>query len=88
MAAQEAWKEGIVVCAAAGNSGPYPYTISTPAINPFIITVGSTDDQNTLERADDAIADYSSRGPSIDYFVKPDIYAPGTNIIAPLAPNS
>ena len=82
---QEAWHHGIVVCAAAGNSGPYPTTIGTPAINPFIITVGSTDDQNTLDRADDVIADYSSRGPSIDLFVKPDVYAPGTNIIAPLA---
>jgi len=85
---QEAWQNGIVVCAAAGNSGPYPSTIGTPAINPFIITVGSTDDQNTLDRADDVIADYSSRGPSIDNFVKPDIYAPGTNIIAPLASGS
>lgn len=88
LAAQEAWQNGIVVCAAAGNSGPYPSTIGTPAINPFIISVGAADDQNTLERADDEIADYSSRGPTIDAFVKPDIYAPGTNIIAPLAPGS
>ncbi|RLL40600.1 serine protease [Oceanobacillus piezotolerans] len=88
VAVQEAWHQGIVVCAAAGNSGPSPSTISTPAINPFIITVGSTDDKNTLDRTDDAIADYSSRGPSLDKFVKPDIYAPGTNIIAPLAPGS
>ncbi|MFC4559745.1 S8 family peptidase [Virgibacillus kekensis] len=88
IAVQEAWQNGIVVCAAAGNSGPYPFTISTPAINPFIITVGSVNDQNTLERADDVIANYSSRGPSIDFFVKPDVYAPGTNIIAPLAPGS
>ncbi|MEK3905852.1 S8 family peptidase [Oceanobacillus sp. FSL W7-1309] len=88
LAAQSAWHEGIVVCAAAGNSGPSAATISTPAIDPFIITVGSTDDQNTLERADDVIADYSSRGPTIDTFVKPDIYAPGTNIISLLAPGS
>ncbi|WP_156288435.1 S8 family peptidase [Oceanobacillus salinisoli] len=88
IAVQEAWHHGIVVCAAAGNSGPSASTISTPAIDPFIITVGSTNDQDTVERSDDVIADYSSRGPTIDSFVKPDIYAPGTNIIAPLAPGS
>lgn len=88
LAAQEAWHHGIVVVAAAGNSGPSASTISTPAIDPFIITVGSTDDKNTVEREDDAIADYSSRGPTIDSFIKPDVYAPGTNIIAPLAPGS
>ncbi|MEC5423929.1 S8 family peptidase [Virgibacillus sp. C22-A2] len=88
LTAQDAWHNGIVVCAAAGNSGPAASTISTPAIDPFIITVGSTDDQDTLERADDVIADYSSRGPTIDTFVKPDIYSPGTNIIAALAPGS
>ncbi|MGJ9457658.1 S8 family serine peptidase [Oceanobacillus sp. CF4.6] len=87
-AAQKAWHQGIVVCAAAGNSGPAAATISTPAIDPFIITVGSTDDQNTLERTDDHIADYSSRGPTIDSLIKPDIYAPGTNIISLLAPGS
>ncbi|WP_249870268.1 S8 family peptidase [Oceanobacillus saliphilus] len=88
LAAQMAWHHGIVVCAAAGNSGPAKSTISTPAIDPFIITVGSTDDQGTLERTDDTIADYSSRGPTIDSFVKPDIYAPGTNIISLLASGS
>ncbi|GAB3057902.1 S8 family peptidase [Virgibacillus ainsalahensis] len=88
LAAQEAWHNGIVVCAAAGNSGPTASTISTPAINPFIITVGSTNDQDTEERADDVIADYSSRGPTIDSLIKPDIYSPGTNIIAALAPGS
>lgn len=88
LATQAAWHQGMVVCAAAGNSGPSKTTISTPAIDPFIITVGSTDDQNTLDRADDHIAEYSSRGPSFDSFVKPDIYAPGTNIISLLAPRS
>ncbi|AXI09918.1 serine protease [Oceanobacillus zhaokaii] len=88
LAAQAAWHQGIVVCAAAGNSGPAAATISTPAIDPFIITVGSTDDLNTLERTDDLIADYSSRGPTIDSLIKPDIYAPGTNIISLLAPDS
>ncbi|MEN1967137.1 S8 family peptidase [Lentibacillus sp. N15] len=87
-AAEKAWHHGIVVCAAAGNEGPMAKTISTPAIDPFIITVGSADDQNTPTRSDDTIADYSSRGPTIDSFVKPDIYAPGTNIISLLAPDS
>ncbi|WP_100011609.1 S8 family peptidase [Lentibacillus sediminis] len=87
-AVQEAWHQGIVVCAAAGNDGPAAMTISTPAINPFIITVGSAVDQNTEERSDDEIAEYSSRGPTIDSLVKPDIYAPGTDIISLLAPGS
>ncbi|SFE01141.1 serine protease AprX [Lentibacillus persicus] len=88
IAVGEAWHKGIVVCAAAGNSGPEQATISTPAINPFIITVGSIDDQNTEERSDDEIAEYSGRGPTVDAFVKPDIYAPGTDIISLLAPES
>ncbi|TVT28956.1 S8 family peptidase [Salinicoccus cyprini] len=88
LAAQEAWHAGMIVCAAAGNDGPAPSTIGTPAINPFIITVGAADDRDTVERADDTIADFSSRGPTIDQLIKPDIYAPGKNIISLLAPGS
>src|SRR5699024_3725732 len=44
-AAQKAWHAGIVVCTAAGNDGPSPETIGTPAIDPFIITVGAADDE-------------------------------------------
>ena len=88
LAVEEAWHSGLIVCAAAGNSGPTPSTIGTPAINPFVITVGAADDRDTIERSDDEIAEYSSRGPTIDQFVKPDIYAPGTNIISLLAPGS
>ena len=88
LAAQEAWHAGMTVVAAAGNEGPAPSTIGTPAINPFIITVGATDDRNTVERTDDEIAEFSSRGPTIDQMVKPDIYAPGTNIISLLSPDS
>lgn len=87
-AVQKAWHHGMVVCAAAGNDGPNTQTINTPAINPFIITVGAASDQNTEKRSDDEIAEYSSRGPTIDSFIKPDIYAPGTDIISLLAEES
>ncbi|HEX3043366.1 MAG TPA: S8 family peptidase [Bacillota bacterium] len=75
-----AWEKGIVVCAAAGNSGPEPKTINTPGINPVIITVGNLDDRNTLSNIDDLISSSSSRGPTIDNLPKPDLVAPGTNI--------
>ena len=75
-----AWEKGITACAAAGNSGPKPRTINTPGINPAIITVGNLDDQNTLTNIDDMLAPSSSRGPTLDSFIKPDLVAPGTNI--------
>ncbi|SMO76070.1 S8 family peptidase [Melghirimyces algeriensis] len=87
-AVETAWHKGIVVCVAAGNEGPYPGTISTPGIAPSVITIGSADDHNTLEREDDEKAPYSSRGPTLDRLVKPDIYAPGTNIISLSVPDS
>lgn len=82
-----AWQAGIVVCAAAGNTGPSG-TINTPGYEPLIITVGAIDDANTVPRIDDRYADYTSRGPTIDGFAKPDLAAPGTSITSLLSPGS
>lgn len=87
-AAEKAWHKGIVVCAAAGNDGPHRGTISTPGNHPLIITVGAADDRNTVSRDDDVKAPFSSMGPTLDGLVKPDIYAPGTDIISLNSPGS
>lgn len=79
-AVENVWKKGILVVAAAGNDGPRSNTINTPGINPRIITVGASDDKRTLAVRDDAIADFSSRGPGPGKVNKPDIVAPGVKI--------
>jgi serine protease AprX len=85
---EEAWAAGIVVCVAAGNDGPRSRTIASPGISDQVITVGASDDRNTVEREDDDVANFSSRGPTIYGKVKPDLLAPGVNIVSLRAPNS
>ncbi len=77
-----AWEEGILVCTAAGNDGPEDKTINTPGINPKVITVGNLDHRRTITDDDDSIHPTSSRGPTRDRIKKPDLLAPGTNIIS------
>ncbi|HEY8462648.1 MAG TPA: S8 family peptidase [Bacillota bacterium] len=79
-ATSAAWKAGIVVCTAAGNEGPDTGTINTPGINPLIITVGNSNDQQTISGNDDQLNNTSSRGPTIDNLIKPDLLAPGTEV--------
>lgn len=74
------WDAGIVVVTAAGNAGPKRKTINSPGISERVITVGATDDHNTINIKDDTIAKFSSRGPANNNVVKPDIVAPGVNI--------
>ncbi len=81
-AAEAVWKKGIVVTAAAGNSGPDRATITTPGVNSSVITVGAVDDKRTVDVKDDTIASFSSRGPALNRLAKPDIVAPGVNITA------
>lgn len=85
---EKAWENGIVVVVAAGNEGPDAKTISSPGICPKVITVGAMDDKDTDRRDDDLVADFSSRGPTIDGINKPDILTPGVNIISLRSPNS
>ena len=74
------WFNGIVVVVSAGNGGSgalYP-----PANDPFVITVGATDDKGTTNLADDAVATFSAYGTTESGFAKPDLVAPGRNIIS------
>ena len=89
-AVEAAWNAGIVVVTAAGNAGRSGYgTIIAPGNDPYIITVGATKTNGTPTRADDSIASYSSKGPTlVDHIVKPDVVAPGNNVVSVLAPNS
>jgi serine protease AprX len=86
-AVEVAWRLGIVVVAAAGNSGPGRDTTASPGIDPYAITVGATDDIGTLSRRDDVLAWFSSWG-SADGNAKPDLVAPGRRIVAPRVPGS
>jgi len=79
-AANQAVESGIVVVAAAGNEGPDSETLLAPSVADDVICVTALDDRNTINRNDDVIAEYSSRGPRGDGAKKPDVCAPGTNI--------
>lgn len=74
------WDNDIVVVCAAGNNGPNKSTITTPGISRKVITVGSSDDAQTVSILDDLISNYSSRGPTANCIKKPDVVAPGSNI--------
>jgi len=81
------WFNGIVVVVSSGNNGSgedngilYP-----PANDPFVITVGAADDLRTADPTDDVLAPFSAYGTTIDGFNKPDIVAPGKDIVSILA---
>ncbi|MEQ8187434.1 MAG: S8 family peptidase [Candidatus Eremiobacterota bacterium] len=81
-AVKRATESGIVVVAAAGNEGPVEGTIAAaPGNSPYAITIGAIDDKNTPQKDDDEIASFSSRGTK-DGLLKPDLVAPGTNIVS------
>ena len=90
LAVERAAREGVIVIAAAGNLGRNPTTglpgyagITSPGNAPSAITVGALRTEDTVARGDDRIPDYSSAGPTwYDARVKPDVVAPGHNIVA------
>ncbi len=83
-AAEILWFNGIVVVASAGNSGSsggVNTVRAAPANDPFIITVGATDEKASSSRSNDVIAPFSASGLTLDGFNKPDILAPGKDIV-------
>ncbi|MFX0067682.1 MAG: S8 family serine peptidase [Promethearchaeota archaeon] len=81
VAVDNAVAQGVVVVVAAGNGGPWYQSGSSPGAARGVITVGATD-------LDDQISSFSSKGPTLDNRVDPDVVAPGEDIIAPLSPDS
>ncbi len=65
----------IVVASSSGNNGDYN-TVGTPSTAAQVLSVAST-------TVTGGISSFSSKGPSADGHMKPDIAAPGSNIIAP-----
>jgi serine protease AprX len=91
---EKAWLHGITVVVAAGNSGRYSQgstnfktqgydSITAPANDPLVITVGAMNTESTASRLDDLITTYTSKGPTLgDHVVKPDLVAPGNKIFS------
>ncbi len=90
---QQMVANGVVTTIAAGNVGGSEFTISSPGNAAATISVANSNDKNTVTRTDDSLAGSSSRGPNqgsasnlaglTDRYRKPDLAAPGTNIMAP-----
>ena len=89
-AVEAAVRAGIIVVTAAGNYGVNPVTgkvgyagLTSPGNAPSALTVGAATSNNTVERSDDRVASFSSRGPSFfDGYGKPDVVAPGTGLLS------
>lgn len=66
---------GIVVVAAAGNSGAIEGAVTTPACEKYVTAVGS------ISSSPFAVSEFSSRGPTRGGLIKPDVVFLGENII-------
>ncbi|MBW3620249.1 MAG: S8 family serine peptidase [Actinobacteria bacterium] len=84
-AAEVAWRKGIVVVAAAGNSGNGSAALDNPAYSPHVIAVGAADGMGTDGFGDDEVPAWSSCG---DGTRNPDLVAPGTGIVGLRAPGT
>jgi serine protease AprX len=94
LAAKKLVQAGVVVVVSAGNNGKNSNGtqyggVTAPANAPWVLTVGASSHMGTIDRADDTMAAFSSRGPSaIDTLAKPDIVAPGVGTQSLSDPNS
>ena len=79
---ETAWDFGLVVVVAAGNNGPKPMSVTAPGISPKVITVGASDDDELIDSHGQHYSHYSGRGPLSSTIIKPDLVAPGSNILS------
>lgn len=74
LAAQRAFELGVVICNSAGNSGPEMVTIGAPADSPGVLAIAAVDSAGE-------VTGFSSRGPSSDGRLKPDVAAMGRQVV-------
>lgn len=77
---EEVWEEGLLVVCAAGNNGPAPGSISYMGESPRLITVGCYDKERRNGKK--SCETYSARGREGVLYRKPDLVAPGTEIVS------
>ncbi len=82
------WFNKIVVVVSAGNNArTNTGVLFPPANDPFVITSGAADDQGTPDIRDDVVAPFSAYATVATDTAKPDLVAPGRNIITLLPEN-
>lgn len=81
-AANKAIENGLIVVTAVGNNGPSQKSILSPSTSRHVISVGACDDRDDSEGRVLTIPTFSSRGPTRDRVKKPDLLAPGVDIIS------
>lgn len=75
------WHRGLTVVVASGNDGPQGGTVASPGNDPTLLTVGGLSDAYSASRADDSVAAFSGRGPTNQGVLKPDLVAPGSDVV-------
>ena len=90
-AAEQAWKHGIVLVAAAGNTGFQrghgAPGLADPAYDPYLIGVGGYDTGGTAALQDDSVGAYSASA-NDGHAKKPDFVAPGSHLQGLRVPGS
>ncbi len=73
-AAQRASYLGVIICNSAGNNGPGPISIGAPADAVGVLAIAAVDSNGILVK-------FSSRGPTADGRIKPDLAAKGLGVV-------
>lgn len=77
-AAENAWRKGITVVAAAGNDGRDTMLLANPALSPNLLAVGAEDTAGTVDVGDDVVPEFASRGTDKRHV---DVVAPGVSVL-------
>jgi serine protease AprX len=91
-AVEQAWKHGIVVVAAGGNTGYQRGNgapgLADPAYDPYVLAVGASDSMGTADTHDDDVASFSASSAGCGGCKNPDLVTPGAHLQGLRVPNS